>query len=190
VYEVELGKPLKRIVDEEGGGAPRGIAMIFPAGPSAAPLVATDLETPLEPAALRGRGSALGTASVLVVGADVCPIAVGASLAGFFERETCGQCPPCTMGTASLSRILSAVEAGEARARDLSDLAEIGGFMADHGYCAHSRTAAGAVRGLLARFEAEVAAHLAAGRCPRAGSRRSDPFASGSPERAAVEAVL
>jgi NADH-quinone oxidoreductase subunit F len=190
VYEVKLGTPLKRIVDEEGGGAPNGVAMIFPAGPSAAPLVATHVETPLEPAALRSRGSALGTASILVVGADVCPIALGASLAGFFERETCGQCPPCTMGTASLSRILSALEAGEARARDLGDLAEIGGFMADHGYCAHSRTAATAVRGLLGRFEAEVADHLAAGRCPRPAARRSDPFAPGSPERAAVEASL
>ena len=61
--------------------------------------------------------------------------------------------------------------------------------MSDHGYCAHSRTAAGSVRGLLRRFAGEVAAHLAAGRCPRPGARRSDPFAPGSPERVAIEAA-
>jgi NADH-quinone oxidoreductase subunit F len=190
VYEVPLGKPLRRILEDEGEGTPQAVSMVFPAGPSAAPLNASSLDTPLDPVALRSAGSALGTASVLVVGADVCPLAVGASLAGFFEREACGQCPPCTMGTASLARILRAVEAGEARGKDLSDLAEIAGFMSDHGYCAHSRTAAGSVRGLLAVFEADVAAHLAAGRCPRPSSRAVDPFAPGSPERAAIEAVL
>jgi NADH-quinone oxidoreductase subunit F len=190
VYEVPLGKPLRRILDEEGGGTPQGVSLVFPAGPSAAPLTGADLETPLEPEALRSRGSALGTASVLVVAADACPLAVGASLAAFFERETCGQCPPCTVGTASLARILRALEAGQARARELSDLADVAGFMSDHGYCAHSRTAAGSVRGLLSRSERDVAEHLAAGRCPRPSSRPVDPFAPGSPERAAVEAAL
>ena len=125
-----------------------------------------------------------------MIGADACPIATGASLAGFFEREACGQCPPCTMGTASLARILRALESGEARGKDLADVAEVAGFMSDHGYCAHSRTAAASVRGLLLRFETEVKAHLAASRCPRADARRPDPFAPGSKERAAIEAVL
>jgi NADH-quinone oxidoreductase subunit F len=190
VYEVALGTPLRRILEEQGGGTPAGVSLVFPAGPSGAPLLPSDLDTPLDPDALRARGSALGTASLLVVASDVCPIAVGVSLAGFFEREACGQCPPCTMGTASLARILNALETGQARAKDLTDVAEVAGFMSDHGYCAHSRTAAGSVRGLLRRFEADVAAHLAAGRCPREGARRADPFAPGSPERAAIEAVL
>jgi NADH-quinone oxidoreductase subunit F len=190
VYEVPLGKSLRRLVDDEGGGAPQGVSMVFPAGPSAPPLTADALDTPLDPDALRSAGSALGTASVLVVGADACPLTVGASLAAFFERETCGQCPPCTVGTRSLSRILRAIDAGEARGKDLADVAEIGGFMSDHGYCAHSRTAATSVRGLLSRFEGDVAAHLAAGRCLRPSSRPRDPFAPGSPERVAIEASL
>jgi NADH:ubiquinone oxidoreductase subunit F (NADH-binding) len=119
-----------------------------------------------------------------------CPIGVAASLAGFFERESCGQCPPCTVGTASLSRVLRAVESGAARARDLADMAEVAGFMSGHGYCAHCRTAAAAVSGLLARVPDDVAAHLAARGCPREGNSAGDPFAPGSPERAAIEAAL
>ncbi len=190
VYEVPLGTPLRRVLEEQGGGTPRGVSMVFPGGPAGAPLLPSDLDTPVDPDALRAKGSVLGTAAMLVVGADACPIAVGASLAGFFERESCGQCPPGTMGTATLGRILRALEAGEARGRDLTDVAEVGGFLSDHGYCAHSRTAAASVRGLLLRFEAEVKAHLAAGRCPRPEARRPDPFAPGSKERAAIEAVL
>lgn len=187
VYEVALGTPLSRVVADHGGGTPDGIGMIFPAGPSGAPLAPAQAETPLDPDALRGAGSALGTASVLVVGESACPLAVGASLAGFFERESCGQCPPCTVGSANLARTLRAVEAGTARARDLNDLAEAAGFMKDHGYCAHSRTAAASVTGLLARFRADVESHLSAGRCPRPRARPCDPFAPGSPERRAIE---
>ncbi|MGG7382805.1 hypothetical protein ACQ7B2_30035, partial [Escherichia coli] len=58
-----------------------------------------------------------------------------------------------------------------------------------HGYCAHSRTAAGSVNGVLARVPAEVEAHIAARRCPRPEGA-ADPFAADSVERAAIEAVL
>jgi NADH-quinone oxidoreductase subunit F len=189
VYDVRLGTPLASIIAGEGQGATDGIGMIFPAGPSGAPLTAAQAGTPLDPDALRAVGSALGTASLLVIGESVCPLAVGASLAGFFERESCGQCPPCTVGSAGLARTLRAVESGAARARELHDLAEVAGFMKDHGYCAHSRTAAGSVTGLLARFRGDVEAHLAAGRCPRRDARPCDPFANGSPERRAIEAL-
>jgi NADH-quinone oxidoreductase subunit F len=162
--------------------------MIFPAGHSAAPLRAEAADTPLHPDALRAAGSGLGTAAVLVVRASACPIAVAASLAGFFERESCGQCPPCTLGSASLARVLRAVEAGAARASDLGYLAESAGFMSMHGYCAHARTGAASVQGLLARFPDDVRAHIEAHGCPRPDGR-VDPFAPGSPERAAIEGL-
>jgi NADH:ubiquinone oxidoreductase subunit F (NADH-binding) len=146
VYEVPLGTPLRALVEEQGGGAPDGVGLVFPGGPAGPPLGPEDLESPLDPDALREAGTALGTAAVLVVGASACPLAVAASVAGFFERENCGQCPPCAVGTASLARIL--------------------------------------------RLSESVEAHLAAGRCPEADRRHPDPFAPGSPERAAIEAAV
>ena len=189
VYEVPLRIPLGELIERHGGGAASGISLVFPAGPSAAPLTAGQLGLPLDPDRLRAAGSGLGTASVLVLGAERCPIGVAASLAAFFEREACGQCPPCTVGTASLSRVLRSVENGTARGKDLADLAEVAGFMSGHGYCAHCRTAAGAVSGLLARVPDEVSAHLSARACARGGGA-GDPFAPGSPERLAIEAAL
>jgi len=189
VYDVPLRTPLRAVIERYGGGAVEEIGLVFPAGPSAAPLLPDQLDVPLHPDDLRAAGSALGTASILVIGAAACPISVGASLAAFFEREACGQCPPCVQGSRNLSRVMRAVEAGEARARDLGDLAEAAGFMADHGYCAHGRTGAAAVTGLLRRVPSVVEAHLAARRCPRGGITR-DPFHPASPERAAIEGTL
>lgn len=160
--------------------------MLFPAGPSAPPLGPDKLDTPLDPDALRAAGSGLGTASLLVLGEDVCPLRAAVSLAAFFEREACGQCPPCTMGTANLARILRDLEGGGARAADLGHLGEAAGFMAQHGYCAHSRTAASCLTSLVARFRTDVDAHLATRGCPRSGMT-CDPFAPGSPERVAIE---
>jgi NADH-quinone oxidoreductase subunit F len=189
VYEVPLRTPLREVIDRCGEGSAEEIGLVFPAGPSAAPLLPGQLEVPLHPDDLRSVGSGLGTAAILVIGASACPIAIGASLAAFFERESCGQCPPCVQGSRNLSRVLRAVESGVARARDLGDLAEAAGFMAGHGYCAHSRTAAAAVTGLLRRVPSAVEAHLAARRCPGGGTAR-DPFHPASPERAAIEAIL
>jgi hypothetical protein len=61
--------------------------------------------------------------------------------------------------------------------------------MSGHGYCAHCRTAAAAVGGVLARVPDAVSAHLGGRGCPHGGGA-GDPFAAGSDERAAIEAAL
>ncbi len=47
-------------------------------------------------------------------------------------------------------RIARARASGTARARDLADAQDVAGFMSGHGYCAHCRTGAAVVGGLLA----------------------------------------
>jgi NADH-quinone oxidoreductase subunit F len=189
VYEVPLGTPLRRVV-EDNAEPVEEIGLVFPGGPSTPPLAASDLDVPLDPEALRARGTALGTGAVLVVGASACPMALAASAAGFFERENCGQCPPCAVGTASLARILRSVESGASRARDLRDLQEVSWFMSGHGYCAHSRTAAAVATSMVRGLAQAVEAHLGAASCPWPERRHPDPFAPASPERSAVEAAV
>jgi NADH-quinone oxidoreductase subunit F len=179
---VRLGTPLGRVIEEVAGGPAEDVRFVFPGGPSAPPLGPEALATPLDPDALRAAGTSLGTAAVLAVGRSRSPTAVGVSLAAFFERESCGQCPPCVMGTGSLHRITAALDRGTARARDHSDLAEIAGFMGMHGYCAHCRAAAASVTRLVGALGLEPDA--------AAAGRPFDAFGPGSPERAAIEAAL
>jgi NADH-quinone oxidoreductase subunit F len=194
---VPLGVPWRDVI-ARGGGDPAALACVFPGGPSSAPLGAADLATPLDPDALRARGSSLGTAALLVVSRARAPFDLAVSLAAFFERESCGQCPPCVRGTESLHKIARALRSGSARAKDVADVAEVSGFMAMHGYCAHCRAAAASVSGLLSLRRTEVAQAVSAGsggagvgQAPVAASAgRYDPFAVDSPERAAIEAAL
>jgi NADH-quinone oxidoreductase subunit F len=190
VYEVPLGMPISHLIEGHGGGAPDRVGMVFPGGPAGPPLGPDALDTPLDPDALGEAGTALGAAALLVVGASACPLAVAASVAAFFERENCGQCPPCAVGTASLARILRGLERGGARPRDLRDLADVAGFMSHHGYCAHCASAATVATGLAKRYSHAVEAHLREGRCPDAEKRHPDPFAAASPERTALEEAV
>jgi NADH-quinone oxidoreductase subunit F len=189
VREVPLGAPLRALIAEHAGGATEEIGLVFPAGPGAPPLLESDLDTPLDPGALRAKGSGLGTGALLVVGASACPIAVAASVASFYERESCGQCPPCTVGSASLARILRGLEANGTLPRDLRDLHDVAGFMSGHGYCAHCRGAAAVATGTVGRLAAAVDAHAGAG-CPWPERRHPDPFGPGSTERTALERAV
>ena len=190
VYEVPLGTPLSHVIENQGGGAPDGVGLVFPGGPAGPPLGPGELDTPLDPRALRDAGSALGAAALLVVGASACPLAVAASVTAFFERENCGQCPPCAVGTASLARVFRTLESGGARPRDLRDLADVAGFMSHHGYCAHCGSAAAVATGLAHRHSEAVEIHVREGRCPDPDRRHPDPFAPGSPERETLEKAV
>ena len=128
---------------------------------------------------------------MLVVGASACPLAVAVSVASFYERESCGQCPPCAVGAASLARILRGLEAGGARPRDLRDLHDVAGFMSGHGYCAHCRGAAAFATGTLSRLADAVAAHASglplAREAPPRSLRRPARAERGALERAVLE---
>jgi NADH-quinone oxidoreductase subunit F len=190
VHEVPLGTPLRLVIDAHAGGTTEPVGLVFPGGPAGMPLRGSDLDVPLDPESLRAKGTALGTGAILVVGVSACALAVAASVAGFFERENCTQCPPCAVGTASLARILRAVESGGSRPRDLHDLSDVAGFMSGHGYCAHCRTAAAVATGMARGLADDVLAHVTGGGCPWPEHRHPDPFAPGSPERTAVEAAV
>lgn len=188
--EARLGTPLRTLIESHGGGAPDGVAFVFPGGPSSPPLGEAELHTPLLPDALRACGSSLGTASLLVVGRSHDPFDLAVSLAAFFERESCGQCPPCVRGTESLHRIARALRAGQALRQDVADIGEVSGFMAMHGYCAHCRAAALSVTRLLSLNRPSVEAVVSAAAARPEKAEAFDPFAPGSPQRAAIESVL
>lgn len=187
VYDVALGTPVREVIERHGGGPTEGWGLVFPAGPSAPPLLPEALGTPLDPEALRAAGSGLGSASLLVTGAARSPLQLGLSLARFFEREACGQCPPCVVGTGRLAGFVANLAEGRSRPAELGHLREAAEFMRPHGYCAHGRTAAGTITALLERCRPAVEAGLAGQPDPGGGC---DPFGPESPERRAIEAWL
>jgi NADH:ubiquinone oxidoreductase subunit F (NADH-binding) len=103
VYELPLGVSLDELVKAAGGY--EGTPMSFsPGGASSGFLPMGQRELPLDFRSLAGAGSMLGSAGVVVLNDSVDMARAVAWQLDFFERESCGQCAPCRIGTRYLRR--------------------------------------------------------------------------------------
>ena len=103
VYELPLGVNLDELVEAAGGyeGNPKAFS---PGGASSGYLPMKYRDLPLDYKNLADVGSMLGSAGLVVLNDSIdMAEAVKAQLI-FFERESCGQCAPCRIGTRYLNR--------------------------------------------------------------------------------------
>ena len=124
VAEVELGTPLRWLIDEIGGGTRPGrrVKMIL-SGVSNAPLTAQDLEAPISFEGMRGVGSGLGSAGFIVYDDTACAMSVAAAASAFLYRGSCGQCPPSKLGTQAITERFRSIALGAGSVRDLDEIA-------------------------------------------------------------------
>ena len=168
VYELPLGTPLRRLIDECGGGVPGGLGVkaVFPGGPSFSMVTADQLDLPMDFDSLKKAGTGLGSAGVIVVDDATCMVAQTLKFSNFFRNESCGQCPPCRMGTINLANLMIKIENGEGTQKDLDSLLQLCGFVKGTGYCTLVTGAAVLVQSSLRLFRQEYEEHLTLKRCP------------------------
>lgn len=168
VYELPLGTPLRVLVEQCGGGVLGGrkLKAVFPGGPSFPMVTADQLDLPMEFDALKKAGTGLGSAGVIVVDDATCMVAQTLKFSNFFKAESCGQCPPCRMGTNNLAALMAKIEQGEGTLKDLDSLAQLCGFVKGTGYCTLVTGAAVLVQSSLKLFRHEFEEHIALKRCP------------------------
>jgi NADH-quinone oxidoreductase subunit F len=117
-YELPLGTTFRELIFTHGGGTPSGLAVkaIMPAGASSSILPGTEavLDTPMDYEAVAAAGSALGSASVIVMDESVDLVWVLKKTNQFFKHESCGKCTPCREGTYWMLHAIERIEAGGA----------------------------------------------------------------------------
>jgi NADH:ubiquinone oxidoreductase subunit F (NADH-binding) len=103
VYELPLGVTLDELVEVAGGydGNPLSFS---PGGASSGFLPMKYRDLPLDYKHLADVGSMLGSSGVVVLNDSVDMAQAVAWQLEFFERESCGQCAPCRIGTQYLRR--------------------------------------------------------------------------------------
>ncbi len=140
VYELPLGATLDQLVDAAGGyeGTPKAFS---PGGASSGFLPMSFRELPLDYGNLAKAGSMLGSAGVVVLN-DTVDIAKAVEWQMmFFERESCGQCAPCRIGTRYLNRqVKQFVELGDPAV--LENAADVGWEMEEGSICGLGMVAA------------------------------------------------
>ena len=137
LHELPMGTSLRELVFSCGGGmlADRPFKAVFTGGPSNTLLTAADLDVALDFDSLRARGSRLGTGAMIVVGKGTSILRKTAEYVAFFAANSCGQCPPCKVGTHQVSRILERIEAGAGRPGDLEALENLTQLLPGSGRC-------------------------------------------------------
>lgn len=168
LYELSLGTSLRELIEVYGGGIKerRRLKAVFPGGPSNTIIPEDQIDVSLDFDSLKGIGSGLGTGAVIVMSEDACMVRSAIEYARFFARESCGQCPPCKLGTVHLSEILEKIESGAGSAGDVQQVEQVCGMIKGRGYCYLLTGASIAVESIFRHFRPEFDAHVEEARCP------------------------
>jgi bidirectional [NiFe] hydrogenase diaphorase subunit len=100
-YEVEIGTPVRHLVEELGGGLRAGAVLrsVQIGGPLGGFLGPDDLDLPLSEKALSARGAALGHAGIVALDDRLTGPELLRHVWRFAATESCGECSPCRVGT-------------------------------------------------------------------------------------------
>ncbi|MBF0454738.1 MAG: NADH-quinone oxidoreductase subunit NuoF [Magnetococcales bacterium] len=168
-YEVELGIPMKTLIEEYAGGVRGGwdnLKGIIPGGASSAILPKEVCETvTMDYDAIAKAGSMLGSGAVVVIDKSVCIVKAVERLSRFYRHESCGQCTPCREGTGWMSQIMTRIEAGGGVEGDIELLGSICGNISGKTICALGDAAVGPIAGSIKAFREEYLYHVEHGRC-------------------------
>lgn len=159
LHELPLGTTLRALVMEHGGGmlGGRRFKAVFTGGPSNTLLTEADFDVPLDFDSLRARGSRLGTGAMIVVSDGTSILRKTAEYVGFFAESSCGQCPPCKIGTFQIARLLQRIEAGHGQQGDIEALRNLAALLPGSGRCGLVDGAATVLASSLATFPEEYA---------------------------------
>ncbi len=168
VGEVELGTPLRAVIDAVGSGTRpgRSIKAAF-SGVANAVLTGDALDTPLSYEHMAAAGSGMGAAGYIVYDDTACMVDVAYHLSRFLSVESCGQCPPCKLGSSAITEHLERIETGNGSVDDIDAIVGWLGHVTDGNRCFLAVEEQIVISSILEAFPTEFDEHIESGSCPR-----------------------
>ncbi|NUS16823.1 MAG: NADH dehydrogenase subunit F, partial [Streptomyces sp.] len=152
VYEVPLGRTVRQLFDEVGGGFADGVHGVLMGGWFGGMLRRDRCEVACCHDALRAAGSGLGCGAVTALGADDTPLRIAAGLSAWYARESAGQCGVCVNGTRAIRDTFARLGDGAGTADDRDRLVRWGQTLPRRGACAFLDGAATLARSAVAEY--------------------------------------
>jgi NADH:ubiquinone oxidoreductase subunit F (NADH-binding)/(2Fe-2S) ferredoxin len=168
LIEVPMGTTLREIIFDIGGGIPnkKRFKAVQTGGPSGGCLPAEMLDLPVDFDSLKQAGSIMGSGGLVVMDEDTCMVDVARYFLDFTQRESCGQCIPCRLGTRQMFSILDDITQGKGRHGDIELLLELSESIKSASICGLGKTAPNPVLTTIKYFRDEYEAHILEKRCP------------------------
>lgn len=164
VYELALGFPVRKMLEEVGGGIRGGkkLKAFIPGGSSCPVLTGEEAwELTMDYDAMAKAKTMLGSGGVVVLDEDTDMVRAALRIMRFYQHESCGWCIPCREGTLWLKKLLTRLDAGDASVHDIDMVGELAENMLGRTFCALGDAAALPTISIVKKFRHEFEAKLA-----------------------------
>ncbi len=170
LVEVPMGTPLSHIINDIGGGIPRGkkLKAVLTGGPSGGCIPARLIDTAVDYEKLASLGSIMGSGGMVVLDESNCVVEIARFFLSFTQSESCGKCTPCRLGTRQMLEILTRITEGQGRESDIDTLLTIAKTVKECSLCGLGQTSPNPVLSTIKYFREEYDAHIKEKRCPAA----------------------
>jgi NADH:ubiquinone oxidoreductase subunit F (NADH-binding) len=168
LIEVPMGITLREIIYDIGGGIEknRKLKAVQTGGPSGGCIPASHIDMPVDYESLTMIGSMMGSGGMVVMDDTTCIVDMAKFFTSFTQRESCGKCVPCRVGTKRMLEILTRITEGEGREGDVELLIELGADIKLSSLCGLGQTAPNPVLSTINFFRDEYETHVKEKRCP------------------------
>ncbi|MFA6483835.1 MAG: NADH-ubiquinone oxidoreductase-F iron-sulfur binding region domain-containing protein [Bacteroidales bacterium] len=167
LIEVPMGITIREIVEEIGGGIANGnkFKAIQIGGPSGGCIPESLADTPIDFESMKELGAMMGSGGMVVLDDTDCMVDMARYFLSFTQKESCGKCTFCRIGTRRMLDILDRLCSGKGKPGDLPELETLAGWTQKGSLCGLGQTAPNPVLTTLRYFREEYEAHIN-GRCP------------------------
>lgn len=168
LVEIPMGMSFRDIVYGIGGGieGDKALKAIQVGGPSGGIIPTSMLDLGLDYENLAKVGSIVGSGGMVVFDEDDCIVSVTKFYMEFLQRESCGKCTPCRVGTRRMMELLTKITEGTGGDEDLRTLERLSGVMASTSLCGLGRSAPNPFLTSFNHFKDEYLAHIRDRKCP------------------------
>jgi len=168
LVEVPMGTALRQVIFDVGSGIPKGkrFKAVQIGGPSGGCIPAAALELPIDFDSLNSVGAMMGSGGMVVLDEDDCMVEIARYFLEFTQKESCGKCTFCRLGTRQMLAILDDITKGKGKIEDIALLNEMAQDVKAGSLCGLGKTAPNPVLTTLRYFRDEYEAHIKEGRCP------------------------
>lgn len=168
LVEIAMGTTLKTLIFDICGGIPKKkkFKAVQIGGPSGGCLPEGFLDTPIDFDSLIQAGAMMGSGGMVIMDEDSCMVDVARYFLEFTQKESCGKCTFCRIGTKHMLDMLERITKGEGQKGDLDLLKQLALDVKTGSLCGLGKTAPNPVITSLEYFMDEYRIHVEEKRCP------------------------
>jgi NADH-quinone oxidoreductase subunit F len=168
LVEVPMGITLREVIFKLGGGIQKDkkFKAVQMGGPSGGCIPEYLADTVVDYDSVNATGAIMGSGGMVVMDETTCMVDVARFFLDFTQKESCGKCTFCRIGTKRMLEILTRITEGQGREGDIEKLEVLAQEIKDNSLCGLGQTAPNPVLTTLRYFRDEYEAHIRDKKCP------------------------